>query len=84
VCGAQRGGRDGDVAQPHLGDLLHHEVDDVVAVAKMVVKRNGHAVLEPAFLNGFANARDTIALLRHDGGARTCGPDLGVIGNLTG
>ena len=45
----------GKIADAELCDLIHHHVQNVVAVAEMVVERNGHAGSESAVKDRFAN-----------------------------
>ena len=61
---AQGGGRDGDVVQAQFLDGgLHHHVDDVVAVAQVMVEGEGHAALGADLLEGVRDGVHDLALL---------------------
>ena len=47
VDGGQRGRCQRQILVAHLRQLIHHHVDDVVAVAEVVVEADGHAVAQP-------------------------------------
>ncbi|MPM45065.1 hypothetical protein SDC9_91750 [bioreactor metagenome] len=59
------GWRKAKVAKTHPREGVHYHVDDVVPVAKMVVKRNRHAVAETGKLHGFFEALDDFILPCH-------------------
>ena len=54
----QGAGVDLDVLDAQLRDLLQHHVQHIVAVAEMMMERNGHAVFQTGKFNGLPNRFD--------------------------
>ena len=52
VAGENAGGRHVNVLDALVGNDLHDHVGHIVAIAQMVVKGHGHAVLEAGFFHG--------------------------------
>ena len=57
VDGSQRGSRQGQIPESHGRQLIQHHIQDVVAVAEVMVEADGHAVLQSGFPNGFFQRR---------------------------
>ena len=58
----QRAGRQGQVFIAHFRQLIHHGVDDVVAVAEVVVEADGHAVLQAGAADGLLQGGHQLVL----------------------
>jgi hypothetical protein len=59
------GRRDTQIAKAHARQRIHHHIDDVVAVSKVVMKRYGHAVFQAREFNGLFQAFDHFVFVRH-------------------
>ena len=58
----QGAGRQGQVFIAHFRQLIHHGVDDVVAVAEVVVEADGHAVLQAGAADGLLQGGHQLVL----------------------
>ena len=61
---AQGGRADGDPLDAHVVDLFHDHIDNVVALAEMMMEGNGHAVLDSAFYQSLVDVLHHLAPLR--------------------
>ena len=60
--GIQRGGRDGHVPEPHGGNLRHDHIENLVSLPEMVMKGDGHPVLEFDPLDRLPKGGDHVVL----------------------
>ena len=61
--GSQRGCRQRQVLVSHLRQLVHHHIDDVVAVAEVMVEADGHTVFQSCAADGLLQRRNDFVLL---------------------
>ena len=66
VYGEEGTGRHGQVLQSQFGCRGKDEVDDTVTVAKVMVKAEGHTVLDRYFAEYFFKAVHQLAVSRYD------------------
>ena len=66
IGGDQRGRCQCQILEAHIGEDLHHHIDDLIALAIGMMEGNGHSVLEANAAHSFLHRIDQLAIKLRD------------------